>query len=66
MVLHPEVVKKAHEELDAVVGNNRLPEFSDESSLPYISAIVKEVLRWHPVTPLGECFNTLSNSGVVA
>jgi cytochrome P450 len=53
MVLYPDVVRKAQEELDTVVGQDRLPDFSDESSLPYVCATLKEVLRWHPVTPLG-------------
>ncbi|OGM48730.1 O-methylsterigmatocystin oxidoreductase [Aspergillus bombycis] len=53
MVLNPEVQKKAQEEIDRVVGTSRLPEMSDCESLPYINAVVKEVLRWHPVTPLG-------------
>lgn len=53
MVLHPEVLKRAREDLDRVVGQDRLPDFNDEESLPYVSAIVKEVLRWNPVTPLG-------------
>jgi cytochrome P450 len=52
-VLNPDVVRKAQEELDAVVGRERLPDFSDRPSLPYINAIVKEVLRWYPVFPLG-------------
>lgn len=53
MALHPEVQKKAQEELDAVVGSSRLPNFSDRPSLPYLSAVVKELLRWHIVTPIG-------------
>lgn len=53
MVLYPEVFKKAQEELDRVVGQYRLPEFSDQDDLPYISAIVKESLRWNPVVPTG-------------
>src|ERR1700761_4687983 len=53
MILNPEVQSKAQEELDRVVGPNRLPEFSDESELPYIRAICKEVFRWQPVVPLG-------------
>ncbi|KAF8815154.1 cytochrome P450 [Phlegmacium glaucopus] len=53
MVLHPEVQKKAQAELDAVIGPNRLPDFEDRSSLPYINAVVKESMRWHSVTPLG-------------
>ncbi|KAI9058748.1 cytochrome P450 [Trametes sanguinea] len=53
MVMHPEVQKRAQAELDAVVGQDRLPEFTDRTSLPYINAIVKETLRWHNITPLG-------------
>lgn len=53
MNLHPEVQAKAHEEIDRVVGRDRLPNFEDRENLPYINAIVKEVLRWHPVSPLG-------------
>ncbi len=53
MALYPEVQKRAQAELDAVVGRDRLPDFSDSPSLPYINAIVKELLRWHPAAPLG-------------
>lgn len=45
MVLFPDVQKKAHEELDRVVGRDRLPEFADESSMPYLSAVCKEVSK---------------------
>ncbi|KAF9645498.1 CyP450 monooxygenase [Thelephora ganbajun] len=51
--LHPEVVRLAQRELDEVLGGERLPDFSDKPQLPYISAVVKEVLRWRPPTPLG-------------
>ncbi|KAF9645500.1 cytochrome P450 [Thelephora ganbajun] len=51
--LHPEVVRLAQQELDEVIGGVRLPDFSDKPQLPYISAVVKEVLRWRPPTPLG-------------
>ncbi|KAL7277161.1 hypothetical protein ACG7TL_009007 [Trametes sanguinea] len=53
MLLHPEVQKRAHAELDSVVGPDRLPEHADRASLPYIDAIIKETLRWHNVAPLG-------------
>jgi cytochrome P450 len=49
MALHPEAQKKAQEEIDRVVGRHRLPNFEDRDSLPYVNAVVKEVLRWHPV-----------------
>ncbi|KAI1784946.1 cytochrome P450 98A3 [Ganoderma leucocontextum] len=53
MALYPEVQKKTQEELDAVVGTERFPEFSDRPSLPYVDALVKELFRWHPPTPIG-------------
>ena len=53
MASNPEVQKKAQAELDAVVGPHRLPEFSDQSSLPYLGAVIKELLRWRPVVPFG-------------
>jgi cytochrome P450 len=52
LTLFPEVQKKAQAEIDAVVGNDRLPKFSDRSRLPYIDALAKEVLRWNVVVPL--------------
>lgn len=52
MALFPEVQRKAQEEIDSVVGNCRLPQFEDRQRLSYIDAIVKEVFRWHPVSPL--------------
>ena len=45
MLLYPDVQARAQVELDRVVGTRRLPECEDEADLPYISAIVKEILR---------------------
>lgn len=53
MALYPEVQKKAQQQLDSVITRGRLPNFSDLQALPYIRAIVKELLRWHSVTPIG-------------
>lgn len=53
MRLYPNVMKRAQAEIDDVVGRDRLPTFADRENLPYIRAIVKEVLRWRPVGPLG-------------
>lgn len=53
-MLHaPEVQVKAREELARVIGNERLPTFTDRADLPYIDAIVKETYRWEQVIPLG-------------
>ncbi|THU87354.1 cytochrome P450 [Dendrothele bispora CBS 962.96] len=53
MILFPRVQGKAQEELDKIVGRARLPSFSDMKHLPYIQAIVKEVLRWQVPLTLG-------------
>ncbi|KAJ6508727.1 cytochrome P450 [Mycena sanguinolenta] len=53
MATHPEVQRKAQTEIDTVVGDHRLPGFEDRSSLPYVEAVYREVLRWRPVLPLG-------------
>lgn len=53
MVLYPEIQSKGQEEIDRVIGKDRLPSFTDRDSLPYVNAIVKEVLRWNPAVPLG-------------
>lgn len=53
MVMYPDAHKKAQQELDSVVGPDRLPEYSDRDSLPYINAVVQEIIRWHTVVPLG-------------
>lgn len=52
MMNKPEVMMKAQQELDTVVGRNRAIEESHTNKLPYLNAIMKEVLRMHPVLPL--------------
>lgn len=54
MVKNPRIWKCAQAEIDAVTGIDRLPEFKDRPSLPYVDAIVRESLRWIPVVPLGK------------
>lgn len=53
MIVHPEVQRKAQEEVDSVVGQERGPDWSDEDRLPYVKAVVSETLRWRTVTILG-------------
>ncbi|KAF8210955.1 cytochrome P450 [Mycena galopus ATCC 62051] len=52
MLSNPESQKKAQAEIDSVIGDSDLPDFKDEDSLIYVSALVKEVLRWRSVTPI--------------
>ncbi|KAL2326957.1 hypothetical protein Fmac_020384 [Flemingia macrophylla] len=52
LINHPNIMAKAREEIDLVVGNNRLVEESDIANLPYVQSIVKETMRLHPTGPL--------------
>lgn len=52
MALYPDVQQKAQEELDRVVGSERLPDFGDYDELVYIRAITLEAMRWMVVIPI--------------
>ena len=53
MLRYPDIQQNARDELDSVIGRDRLPTFEDRPRLPFIDAVCKEILRWNPVTPLG-------------
>ncbi|KAJ3517668.1 hypothetical protein NLJ89_g347 [Agrocybe chaxingu] len=53
MATNPDVQKKAHAEIDALLGAQRLPEFYDRPSLPYIEAMYRELMRCTPPLRLG-------------
>ena len=50
---HPEVQRRAQEEIDRVVGQDRLPGWDDEPNLPYVRGIIKELLRTRPPNKFG-------------
>ncbi|XP_062003700.1 cytochrome P450 93A2-like [Rosa rugosa] len=52
LINRPNVMAKAREEIDSIVGTNRLVKESDIVNLPYLQAIVKETLRLHPTGPM--------------
>ena len=58
MTLFPAVQKRAHSELDAVLGVGRMPTFTDRKLLPYIDCILAEILRWRPPVPFGETLDS--------
>ncbi|KAG1876681.1 cytochrome P450, partial [Suillus subalutaceus] len=53
MVLYPDVQARARVEIDQAVKHDEMPCLDDRASLPYLDAILLEVLRWHPAVPLG-------------
>ncbi|GKZ73713.1 hypothetical protein AnigIFM50267_010649 [Aspergillus niger] len=51
VVLHPHCLREAQQELDRVVGPDRLPSFGDIPQLSYINAILNEAMRWQTPIP---------------
>jgi cytochrome P450 len=45
MLIYPDIQRRAQKEIDLIVESDRLPDFPDIPRLPYLSAIIKEVLR---------------------
>ena len=52
MARYPDIQKKAQEEIDRVVGHDRLPTMRDQAALPYVNHLIAEVLLFNPVVPV--------------
>lgn len=50
---YPEIQKEAQAELDEVIRPGHLPTRADWDNLPYMQALIMELLRWHNIAPLG-------------
>ncbi|KAG2115718.1 cytochrome P450 [Suillus discolor] len=61
MVLYPDVQARARAEIDQAVRHDKMPCLNDRASLPYIDAILCEVMRWHPPVPLGVAHTTAND-----
>lgn len=59
MTLYPDVQKKAQSEIDEILGGHLgfgaegLPSLVDRDRLPYLSSVLKEIVRFYPAAPLG-------------
>ncbi|MCO5575223.1 hypothetical protein L7F22_029021 [Adiantum nelumboides] len=51
LLANPSELKLVQEEIDKVVGRERMVRESDIAGLPYLRAIVNETMRLHPVVP---------------
>ncbi|KAI6193226.1 Cytochrome P450-33C9 [Aphelenchoides besseyi] len=59
LIHHADIQVKAHEELDRIIGSDRIITMNDRANLPYCNALINEVLRisnlipqngWHKTT----------------
>lgn len=62
MALHPDVQLRAQAEIDEKLGTGSLPSLKQLDNLHYLNAILKEVLRFAPVGPLGMCQRELPSN----
>ena len=53
MALHPHIQEECHAEIDSVVKDSRMPSWGDFESLPYVTMLIKELIRWRPPAPTG-------------
>ncbi|XP_038719742.1 3,9-dihydroxypterocarpan 6A-monooxygenase-like [Tripterygium wilfordii] len=67
LINNPEAFKKLRDEINTVVGPNRLVKESDVQNLPYLQAVIKETLRLYPSAPLiiRECTEDCRVNGFV-
>jgi len=62
LIHNPKIQQKLHDELDRVVGPNRLPDLEDRKSLPYLEATITEALRISSVGPVAMHKTTVDTS----
>lgn len=60
MSLFPDVQRRAREEIDSTIAYKRLVDLDDRTSLPYVEALFREVMRWGPVLPLSVSHSSIS------
>ncbi|KAJ4793897.1 Cytochrome P450 93A2 [Rhynchospora pubera] len=58
LINHPRIMQKLQEEIDRVIGTDRLVGEADVPNLPYLNAVVKEIMRIHPGAPIAYRMST--------
>ncbi|KAG8680893.1 hypothetical protein FRC09_017895 [Ceratobasidium sp. 395] len=52
LVHDPESQRRARAEIDSFYDEDTLPMWQDEQRLPFVRAVIKEVIRWRPPLPM--------------
>ncbi|XP_055938576.1 cytochrome P450 18a1-like [Argiope bruennichi] len=56
---YQDVQKKVQQEIDDVIGTERLPSWTDHSKMPYTEATIMEIMRWRTIIPINVLRYTL-------
>ncbi|CAN6441513.1 unnamed protein product [Victoria cruziana] len=51
LLKNPDIMRKAQHEIEEIVGRDQQVEESHLTNLPYVRAVIKEILRLHPILP---------------
>ena len=61
---NPDLQTRLHEELESVLGHERMPLLDDEPKLPYLQAVILELLRHSSIAPLALWHETTCDTQV--
>lgn len=65
MALYPSIQERVHKEIDSVLLNGRTPTLDDKQRMPFVEAVLHEVLRFCNIVPLG-IFRATSQDALVS
>lgn len=56
--------ERVHREIDSVLANGRMPTLEDKQKMPYVEAVLHEILRFCNIVPLGIFHATSQDANV--
>ncbi|OCT79851.1 cytochrome P450 1B1 [Xenopus laevis] len=65
LIRYPEIQTKLQDELDRVIGKDRLPCIEDQPSLPYVMAFLYELMRFSSFVPITIPHATTKNTNIM-
>nr|QLI62181.1 cytochrome P450 32 [Streltzoviella insularis] len=64
ILMRPHIQDKIHEEIDRIIGRDRLPNLDDRKNLPYTEACIREAMRYDTLVPLGVPHRAMADTNI--